>query len=177
MALTRATQVCTVEEGTRRLKKATVSGGGAQRPGLCDWESGEGELEQKIEEVGVRRKAPSPDVRSPLPPRAVRSSVASAGQGDSGCGLAGAPWAPPLTPPRRRPTCSPRRRLLERCLPEARAPPRAGRTAGLAPLPTRPSCSGRTGRATGGGRPGARRPRRWTACEARGLAPGRARQA
>lgn len=98
MALTRATQVCAVEEGTGRLEKATVSGGGAQRPVLCDWESGEGALEQKIEYFGARRKAQSPEVRSPLPPRAVGSSVGSARQGDSGCGLAGAPWAPASYP-------------------------------------------------------------------------------
>lgn len=98
MALTLATQVCAVEEGTGSLEKATVSGGDAQRPGLCDWESGEGALGQKIEEVGVRRKAQSPGVRRPLPPRAVGSSVGSAGQGDSGCGLAGAPWAPASYP-------------------------------------------------------------------------------
>lgn len=55
-----------------------------------------------------------------------------------------------LTPPRRGPTRRPRRLLPTRRHLAAPAPPRTRRTAGQAPPPARPSCSGRTGRAAGG---------------------------
>lgn len=182
MVLPGATQVCARKEGIRCLERPPGGGPTDKEGCLCDWESGERALGQEVGEVGARKEV---QVRDAKPTREGALSLpwlwaaqwGVRGKGTAGGASRGRSGLRPLTPRPRGPTCCLRRGLPGRCGPEARAPPLAGRTAGRARLPTRPSCSGRTGRVACGGGPRARPPGRWTACEARGLAPGRARAA
>lgn len=133
----------------------------AHRQGrLCGWESGEGALGQEGGEVGARKEVQVRDAKPTCKGALSLPWLWAAQWGVRGKGTAGgASRGRPLTPRRRGPTCCLRRRLPGRCGPKARPAPLAGRTAGRAPLPTRPSCSGRTGRvACGGGGPRARPP-------------------